>query len=311
MDAFTRPFEPLVMQNGIHRFGGRARAALRSRPGIAKSLDGLAPAVKAGTMTCRQRDGLIEKEQLRPASPGHDHPAAALVLAAADEPGLGGPASLQQGPCRGIVDDAAVAGERAALGDGDNLAEGCDAVLKRHRRSAGARGGDALRSRLPGDFPVEQCALALDTSSISRKRSVMPDHAVAWNGDGEIICRAGPCDPAHRSRGSYASRDLSIGERLADRNLPQRLPHATLTESIESCPRDLLAAGSTSSPAGTSLPEHRGAERVGIGVAVGRRLGSNLAYPVDCQSNASVIMDEGGSPRLSDDASSVSAGFPG
>jgi hypothetical protein len=36
-----------------------------------------------------------------------------------------------------------------------------------------------------------------------------------------------------------------------------------------------------------------------------------LAYPVDCQSNASVIMDEGGSPRLSDDASSVSAGFPG
>jgi hypothetical protein len=36
-----------------------------------------------------------------------------------------------------------------------------------------------------------------------------------------------------------------------------------------------------------------------------------LAYPVGCQSDAFVIMDEDGSPRLSDDASRVSAGFPG
>src|SRR5271168_395275 len=39
--------------------------------------------------------------------------------------------------------------------------------------------------------------------------------------------------------------------------------------------------------------------------------GLNLAYPVGCQSDASVIMDEDGSSRLSDDASGVSAGFPG
>ena len=38
---------------------------------------------------------------------------------------------------------------------------------------------------------------------------------------------------------------------------------------------------------------------------------SNLAYPVGCQSSGSVIMAEDGSPRLSDDASRVSAGFPG
>ena len=37
----------------------------------------------------------------------------------------------------------------------------------------------------------------------------------------------------------------------------------------------------------------------------------NLAYPVDCQSNGSVIIGEDGSPGLSDDASRVSAGFPG
>ena len=42
-----------------------------------------------------------------------------------------------------------------------------------------------------------------------------------------------------------------------------------------------------------------------------KRFAFYLAYPVGCQSDASVIMDEDGSPRLSDDASRVSAGFPG
>ena len=35
------------------------------------------------------------------------------------------------------------------------------------------------------------------------------------------------------------------------------------------------------------------------------------AYPVGCQSDASVIMEGDGPPRLSDDSSRVSAGFPG
>lgn len=39
--------------------------------------------------------------------------------------------------------------------------------------------------------------------------------------------------------------------------------------------------------------------------------GSNSAYPVGCQSDASVIMEGDGPPRLSDDSSRVSAGFPG
>ena len=37
---------------------------------------------------------------------------------------------------------------------------------------------------------------------------------------------------------------------------------------------------------------------------------SNPAYPAGCQSDASVIMGENGSPRFSDDASRVSASFP-
>src|SRR6516165_2583173 len=37
---------------------------------------------------------------------------------------------------------------------------------------------------------------------------------------------------------------------------------------------------------------------------------TNSAYPVGCQSDASVIMEGDGPPRLSDDSSRVSAGFP-
>jgi len=43
----------------------------------------------------------------------------------------------------------------------------------------------------------------------------------------------------------------------------------------------------------------------------GIRRGLNFAYPVGCQSDASVIMEGDGPPRLSDDSSRVSAGFPG
>jgi hypothetical protein len=66
-------------------------------------------------MARRQRDGLVEEEQLGPASTGRDCPAAAFVFTAAHQPGLGGPAPPQQGlRCR-IVNDATIANERAPL----------------------------------------------------------------------------------------------------------------------------------------------------------------------------------------------------
>jgi len=37
------------------------------------------------------------------------------------------------------MDDATIADEHAPLGDGDDLAEGCDAVLKMHFLYAGGR----------------------------------------------------------------------------------------------------------------------------------------------------------------------------
>src|SRR5262249_1134742 len=92
---------------------------------------------KAWAMARRKSDGLIEEEQLGPASAGHDHSAAAFVVTAADEPGLGRPAPVQQGLGRRIMDDAAIAGDHAPLRNGDNLAERGDAGLKVHRRLPG------------------------------------------------------------------------------------------------------------------------------------------------------------------------------
>jgi hypothetical protein len=64
-------------------------------------------------MARRKSDGLIEEEQLGPASASHDRSAATCVLTATDEPGLGGPAPFQQPlRCR-IVDDATISGEHA------------------------------------------------------------------------------------------------------------------------------------------------------------------------------------------------------
>src|SRR5262245_32281661 len=140
MDALAATLDPLVMQDAVDRFGGRARPAFCGGPRIPKPLGSLASAEKARAMARRQSDGLIEEEQLGPASASHDGSAATFVLTATDEPGFGGPAPVQQRlRCR-IVDDASVGGEHATLGYSDNLAEGCDAVLKVHCRLPGPTG---------------------------------------------------------------------------------------------------------------------------------------------------------------------------
>jgi hypothetical protein len=91
-----------------------------------------APAEEAGPMPGRESRGLVEKEQLGPALAGHRFPAPTFVFADTDDPGLRGPAPLEQGPRRGIVNDPAVAGEQAALGNGNDLAVRRDAILQGH-----------------------------------------------------------------------------------------------------------------------------------------------------------------------------------
>jgi len=132
MDEPAAALDPLVMQDAVDRFGGRAQPAFCGGPGIPKLLGSLASAEKARAMARRKSDGLIEEEQLCSASASHDRSAATFVLTATDEPGLGGPAPVQQRLRFRIVDDATVAGEHAAMGRGDDVAAGSDAILQRH-----------------------------------------------------------------------------------------------------------------------------------------------------------------------------------
>jgi hypothetical protein len=111
MNPLAAALDAFGMQDGVHRFGGRARSAASGHPRLPEPHGSLAPAAKARPMAGREGDSLIEEEQFCPAPPGHDSPAAAFVLTAAGEPGFGGPAPVQQGLRRGVVDDAAIAGE--------------------------------------------------------------------------------------------------------------------------------------------------------------------------------------------------------
>jgi hypothetical protein len=165
MDTFAATIEPFAMQDGVDRIGRRNGFAFPSRPGLAKPPGRLASAGEARPMARGECDGLIEKEQLGPTSPGHDDPAAPFVFAAADEPGFARPAPVQQGLCRRIVNDAAIAGEHAPLGYGHDLAEGCDAVLEVHHRRSGLA---EAQSRLPGGF--DQSTFAHETPGTRPRR---------------------------------------------------------------------------------------------------------------------------------------------
>ena len=64
---------------------------------------------------------------------------------------------------------------------------------------------------------------------------------MAGNGDGEIVRRARAGDGAHRLRRSDAPRDLGVGDRLADRNLLQRLPDTLLEGGAADVERKIQA----------------------------------------------------------------------
>ena len=83
-------------------------------------------------MACREGDGLIEEEKLCPASTCHYRSAVVFVFKATNEPCLGRPAPVQQSFRRWIMDDATITGEGSPLRYGDNIPEGCHAVLKMH-----------------------------------------------------------------------------------------------------------------------------------------------------------------------------------
>ncbi len=122
------------MQYRIDLFGGDARRAFRRGPGSPELFGGISPAQKTGTMTRREGNRLVEEKQLSPAAAAHHRPAALFILTATNEPRRTAPTPFQQGPCRRIVDDAAIAGESATLMNRHDVTERRHSVLQ--RRSA-------------------------------------------------------------------------------------------------------------------------------------------------------------------------------
>ena len=77
-----------------------------------------------------ERGRFIQKEQLGPAATAHHLAPPSPEFADASEPCLARPAPRQRLGC-GIVDDAAIAGEKAAMRGGDDFACRRDPVLQR------------------------------------------------------------------------------------------------------------------------------------------------------------------------------------
>src|SRR2546423_274368 len=98
----------------------------------------------------RERGRLIEKKQLGPAPAAHHLAPPAPEVAQAGKPCPARPAPRQ---CfrRGIVDDAAIAGEHSAMRRGDDVAGWGDPILQRHFSSPSPRARGEGRDE--GDSP--------------------------------------------------------------------------------------------------------------------------------------------------------------
>ena len=109
-------------------FGRTRAAACRFGPGVPEGIERRAATLCAGPVACRKRNRLVEKEQLRIPARLHDPASAALERQHAANPRLV-PPSCDPEPLIGIVQDAAIAHDLAAIGRlGHDLARGQDAV---------------------------------------------------------------------------------------------------------------------------------------------------------------------------------------
>src|SRR5260221_9715701 len=120
------------MQHRIHLARENINHAVAFFPRRAKPVGIVAAAEEARAVSGRQRSRLIQEEQLGPAARAHHLAPPAPEFADAGDPDRGCPALFQQGLCRGVVDDAAIAGEHSAMRIGDDVARWRDPVLKGH-----------------------------------------------------------------------------------------------------------------------------------------------------------------------------------
>src|SRR4051812_29125002 len=132
MQPLLAALKPLAMQYLVDVARENIRYAISLLPAAAKAIGVVAAAEEAWAVAGRQRGRFVEEEQFGPAPARHHLAAPAAEFADAGDPCRSRPALLQQGLGGGIVDDAAIAGEDAAMLGGDDVAGGCDAVLQGH-----------------------------------------------------------------------------------------------------------------------------------------------------------------------------------
>jgi hypothetical protein len=131
-------------------------------------------------VTGGKRHSFIEKEQLGPAAPAHQLPAASLIVEDTNEPRLGRPAPAKQRFGCGVVDDPAVAGVKASLRDRDDIAKRGHPVLQRSPISSSSSREGFSGCRLPVCPHVlrdQQRAAGADLASIRQNLPRRPSPA--------------------------------------------------------------------------------------------------------------------------------------
>src|SRR5947207_11682163 len=132
MQPLASVVEPLSVQDGIHFCGPRRPYRPGERPGVTKGLCGLTTAEETRPVTRRERDRLVQKEQLCPTAASHHVAPTSSKFTKAGEPSLGRPPLFQQGPGRWVMNNPAVAGEHAFLRYRDDVAKRGHPVLQGH-----------------------------------------------------------------------------------------------------------------------------------------------------------------------------------
>src|SRR6185312_1505018 len=132
MQPLLTAFETLTMQCGVKLPRTNAFHAIALFPRRSKTVGVVAAAEETWAMPGGECGRLGEKEQFCPTPAAHHLAPPAPEFADAGDPCRARPAFFQQGLRRGIVDDAAIAGEHSAMRRRDDVAGGCDAVLEGH-----------------------------------------------------------------------------------------------------------------------------------------------------------------------------------
>jgi hypothetical protein len=121
--------QPVGMQDPVHLISA-IRTSYSDCPGGLESLIVGMPTLGAGPVASSKRCRFVEEEEFRPRVGLQQ-----LAMAAAKRRAAGDPAPQLPGADdapRVVVQDAPIAHERAALGNGHDLAKGCYSILERH-----------------------------------------------------------------------------------------------------------------------------------------------------------------------------------